>query len=298
MFFYFFDEETGKTEQMSVVDLPEDVQEQVLNTDFEFFNENIRYVWHKQEEEYYFSVLDVIYCLTNSADPKQYIKKMRTRDPELNSNWGTICTLVPMVAKDNKIRKIHASTMEGLLRIIQSVPSPKAEPIKQWLAQVGNERLNEMIDPEIAINRAVEYYKKKGYADKWISQRLRGIEVRKEFTDEWKRSGVKGREFAILTDVLTKEWSGMNTRQYKDYKKLHKENLRDNMTNTELALNLLAEVSTTELSKEKNPDGFSESAHIAKQGGEIAGNARKELEKALGKSIISKLNAKDIKEIE
>lgn len=298
MFFYFFDEETGKTEKMSVTELPEEVQEQVENTDFEFFNENIRYVWHKQEEEYYFSVLDVVQCLTNSADPKQYIKKMRARDPELNSNWGTICTLVPMVAQDGKFRKIQAATIEGLFRIIQSIPSPKAEPVKQWLAQVGNERLNEMIDPEIAIDRAVEYYKKKGYSDKWISQRLRGIEVRKELTDEWKRSGVKGGEFAILTDILTKEWSGLNTRQYKNHKGLHKENLRDNMTNTELALNLLAEVSTTELSREKNPEGFTESSHIAKQGGEIAGNARKQLEQALGRSVISKLNATDIKELE
>ena len=194
------------------------------------------------------------------------------------------------------MRKIQAATVEGLLRIIQSVPSPKAEPIKLWLAQVGSERIDEMIDPEIAIDRAVEYYRQKGYPDKWITQRVRSIEARRDLTDEWQRADVKsGSEFAVLTNVLTRAWSGMNTGQYKELKGLHKENLRDNMTNTELALNMLAEVSAAELSKVKNPEGFEESQDVTVQGGTIAGNARRELEKALGKSVISSSNANDMK---
>ena len=294
-FFFFFDEETGKTEKMPVENLPAGVTQD----EFEYFSENIRYVWHKQEEEFYFSIVDVVQVLTDSADPKQYIKKMRSRDPQLNYNWGTICTPVPMVAADGKIRRIQAANVEHLLRIIQSIPSPKAEPIKQWLAQVGRERLDEMVDPEIAINRAVEYYRAKGYSDKWISQRLRTIEARKELTDEWRRSGIESsKDFAILTSIVTKAWSGMRPKEYREYKGLRKENLRDNMTNTELALNLLAEVSTTELSREKNPNGMKESTAIAKQGGSIAGNARKELEKALGRSVISPKNSNDFKLID
>ena len=263
---------------------------------FEFFNERIRYVWDKEKEEFYFSVVDVIQVLTDSVDPKQYIKKMRVRDVVLDSNWGTICTPVRMLCGDRKMRKIQAATVEGLLRIIQSVPSPKAEPIKLWLAQVGSERIDEMIDPEIAIDRAVEYYRQKGYPDKWITQRVRSIEARRDLTDEWQRAGVKsGSEFAVLTNVLTRAWSGMNTGQYKELKGLHKENLRDNMTNTELALNMLAEVSAAELSKVKNPEGFEESQDVTVQGGTIAGNARRELEKALGKSVISSSNANDMK---
>ena len=263
---------------------------------FEFFNERIRYVWDKEKEEFYFSVVDVIQVLTDSVDPKQYIKKMRVRDVVLDSNWGTICTPVRMLCGDRKMRKIQAATVEGLLRIIQSVPSPKAEPIKLWLAQVGSERIDEMIDPEIAIDRAVEYYRQKGYPDKWITQRVRSIEARRDLTDEWQRAGVKsGSEFAVLTNVLTRAWSGMNTGQYKELKGLHKENLRDNMTNTELALNMLAEVSAAELSKVKNPEEFEESQDVTVQGGTIAGNARRELEKALGKSVISSSNANDMK---
>ena len=263
---------------------------------FEFFNERIRYVWDKEKEDFYFSVVDVIQVLTDSVDPKQYIKKMRVRDVVLDSNWGTICTPVRMLCGDRKMRKIQAATVEGLLRIIQSVPSPKAEPIKLWLAQVGSERIDEMIDPEIAIDRAVEYYRQKGYPDKWITQRVRSIEARRDLTDEWQRAGVKsGSEFAVLTNVLTRAWSGMNTGQYKELKGLHKENLRDNMTNTELALNMLAEVSAAELSKVKNPEGFEESQDVTVQGGTIAGNARRELEKALGKSVISSSNANDMK---
>ncbi|MEE0740761.1 MAG: BRO family protein [Emergencia sp.] len=291
-FFFFFDEETNETKEVQT----EYPLIESAESDFEFFNSNIRHVWHKQNEEWYFSISDVIEHLTESTDPKQYIKKMRSRDPELNSNWGTICTPVPMIAKDGKMRRIQSATIEGLFRIIQSVPSPKAEPFKLWLAKVGKERIDEIADPQQAIDRAVEYYKKKGYSDKWIAQRLRGIETRKELTDEWQRAGVKaGKEFAILTDILTRSWSGMSTKQYKAHKGLKKENLRDNMTSTEIALNMLAEASTAELSKAKNPKGFDESKTVTKQGGKIAGNARKELEEALGKSVISSSNAKDMK---
>lgn len=291
-FFFFFDEETNETKEVQT----EYPLIESTESDFEFFNSNIRHVWHKQNEEWYFSISDVIEYLTESTDPKQYIKKMRSRDPELNSNWGTICTPVPMIAKDGKMRRIQSATIEGLFRIIQSVPSPKAEPFKIWLAKVGKERIDEIADPQQAIDRAVEYYKKKGYSDKWIAQRLRGIETRKELTDEWQRAGIKaGKEFAILTDILTQSWSGMSTSQYKAHKGLRKENLRDNMTSTEIALNMLAEASTAELSKVKNPTGFDESKTVTKQGGKIAGNARKELEDALGKSVISSSNAKDMK---
>lgn len=291
-FFFFFDEETGVTSEFS----EEQLKLMLPEDDFEFFDGNIRSVWHKQQEEWYFSVVDVIRVLTDSADPKQYIKKMRARDPELDSKWGTICTPLGMRAADGKMRKASAANMEQIFRLIQSVPSPKAEPLKQWLAKVGSERIEEMIDPEIAIDRAVSYYQQKGYSDKWISQRLNAIEARKELTDEWQRAGVKAsREFAALTNVLTAAWSGMSTQKYKSYKGLRKENLRDNMTNTELALNMLAEVSATELSRVKNPQGFSESKDIANQGGKIAGNAREDLEKALGRSIISPKNAKSMK---
>ena len=292
--FFYFDEMIGKTIEVS--------QEQVeseLNLsmeEFEQFGTQVRMVWHKQEEKFYFSVVDVVQVLTESNDPKQYIKKMRTRDKILSSNWGTICTLVPMRGSDGKMRKAQAADIEGILRIIQSIPSPKAEPFKMWLAELGKERIDEMIDPEIAIDRAVDYYKQKGYSDKWITQRLRAIEIRKELTEEWQRSGVaEKKDFALLTDMLTQAWSGMTTRQYKDYKGLKKENLRDNMTNTELALNLLAEVATTELSKDKNPVSLSETKDVTMQGGTIAGNARKELESALGRKIISSTNARDMK---
>lgn len=292
-YFYFFDEETDKTEKVSVENLPADVSQE----EFEFFNENIRYVWHKQEEEYYFSVVDIISVLTGSENPRRYWSDLKRKlksegSIELYEN----IVQLKMPSSDGKMYKTDSATMEQLLRIIQSVPSPKAEPVKLWLAQVGRERLEEMADPELAMQRAVDYYKKKGYSDKWISQRMRSIEIRKELTDEWQRAGVKeSRDFATLTAIVTKAWSGMKPQEYKQYKGLHKESLRDNMTNTELALNILAEVSATELSKEKNPQGFSESASIAKQGGDIAGDARRALEKALGRSVISSENAKDSK---
>lgn len=286
-----------------------EVQEMKMDTDkgfniaegeFEFFSENIRYLWHKQEEEWYFSVVDVVGVLTESADGRKYWNKLKQRLKEEGSELVTNCHQLKLPShKDGKKYRTDVASMEQLFRIIQSVPSPKAEPFKQWLAKVGKERIDEIADPQQAIDRAVSYYKKKGYSEKWIAQRLRGIETRKELTDEWQRAGIKAaKEFAILTDILTQSWSGMTTRQYKDYKDLKKENLRDNMTSTEIALNMLAEASATELSKVKNPEGFNESKEVTEQGGEIAGNARQELEKALGKSVISPTNAKDMQLLE
>ena len=220
-----------------------------------FENKAIRTAWNEEQEEWYFSVTDIVAALTDSVDPKQYIKKMRSRDPELNARWGTICTLTAMTASDGKRYRTNAANLQGIFRIIQSIPSPKAEPLKQWLAQVGSERIEETIDPELTIDRTLETYEKKGYTREWINQRLQAIQVRKELTDEWKDRGVKqGKEFAILTDEITRAWAGMSTRQYKKLKGLKKENLRDNMTTTELVLNMLAETSTTDISKEEKPE--------------------------------------------
>lgn len=274
--------------------------------DVKLFEESkVRTVWDEEKEEWYFSVEDIVFALTDSNDTKQYIKKMRKRDKELNLNWGTICTPVQMKAKDGKNRKILASDTKGILRIIQSIPSPKAEPFKLWLAQVGSERIEEMQDPEKAIDRAMQYYLNKGYSVEWINQRLKSIEVRKDLTNEWDRVGVQGSEYAILTDIITEAWSGMKTRDYKQFKGLHKESLRDNMTNMELVLNMLAEASTTEISKQRNPKSMQENKQIAKTGGKIAGDARKQLELETGKDIVSDENylsparkAKQIKEKE
>ena len=263
-----------------------------------FEQHKVRTSWNKDEEKWYFSVEDVVFVLTDSTDVKQYIKKMRKRDPELNSNWGTICTLVQMIAKDGKNRKVMASDVEGILRLVQSIPSPKAEPFKIWLAKVGSERIDEIQDPEKAINRALQHYRNLGYSEAWINQRLKSIEVRKDLTDEWKRSGVKDNQYGFLTDILTEAWSGMKTREYKDHKGLKKENLRDNMTNMELVLNMLAEVSTTEISKGKNPQTLKENIDIAKEGGSVAKNARLEIESKTGNKIVTRKNAKDIRLIE
>lgn len=270
--------------------------------DVKLFEESkVRTVWDEEKEEWYFSVEDVVFALTDSNDTKQYIKKMRKRDEELNSNWGTICTHVQMKAKDGKNRKIMASDTKGILRIIQSIPSPKAEPFKLWLAQVGSERIEEIQDPEKAIDRAMQYYLNKGYSKEWINQRLKSIEVRKDLTNEWDRVGVKGTEYAILTDIITEAWSGMKTKDYKNFKGLHKESLRDNMTNMELVLNMLAEASTTEISKQRNPKTMQENKQIAKRGGTIAGNARKQLELETGKDVVSDenyLSSKNVKKIQ
>ena len=257
-----------------------------------FEDKKIRTAWDEEQEEWCFSVQDVVAVLAESSDPKQYIKKMRARDPELSANWGTICTPVQMSAADGKMRKIQAADTEGLLRIIQSIPSPKAEPFKRWLAKVGRERIEETIDPEQAIDRALETYQKKGYDTNWIHQRLLSIRVRNELTAEWQERGVQqGKEYAILTDEITKAWSGMSTRQYKKLKGLKKENLRDNMSTMEIVLNMLAEATTTELSKAHQPEGFSESQTIARRGGSYAGQVRQDIEKDTGRPVITSQNA-------
>lgn len=257
-----------------------------------FEDRKIRTAWDEEQEEWYFSVQDVVAVLSESTDPKQYIKKMRTRDPQLSANWGTICTPVQMLAADGKQRKVQAANTEGILRIIQSIPSPKAEPFKRWLAQVGRERIEETIDPEQAIDRALETYQKKGYDADWIHQRILSIRVRNELTAEWQARGVEqGREYAILTDEITKAWSGMTTRQYKNLKGLKKENLRDNMSTLEIVLNMLAETTTTELSKAHRPEGFEESRIVARRGGKVAGDARRAIEADTGRPAVTAQNA-------
>lgn len=257
-----------------------------------FEDRKIRTAWDEEKEEWYFSVQDVVAVLSESTDPKQYIKKMRARDPQLSANWGTICTPVQMLAADGKQRKVQAANTEGILRIIQSIPSPKAEPFKRWLAQVGRERIEETIDPEQAIDRALETYQKKGYSEDWIHQRILSIRVRNELTAEWQARGVEqGREYAILTDEITKAWSGMTTRQYKNLKGLKKENLRDNMSTLEIVLNMLAETTTTELSKAHRPEGFEESRIVARRGGKVAGDARRAIEADTGRPAVTAQNA-------
>lgn len=258
-----------------------------------FESKKVRSVWDSETEQWYFAVVDVVEVLTDSVNPTDYLKKMRKRDPELGDYIGTNCPQVAMMTSSGKNRKTLAATTEQLFRIIQSISSPKAEPFKQWMAQVASQRLDQMQDPELSIDQAIADYKRLGYSDKWINSRIKGIEVRKELTDEWERSGVTGQQYASLTDIITKEWSGMTTRQYKEHKGLKKENLRDNMTNVELALNMLAEASTTEISKQKNPKGFVQSAEVAKEGGSVAKAARKQLESKTGKSVISSDKASD-----
>lgn len=275
------------------------MKEEKSKNSIQFFeNRKIRTVWDDEEQEWYFSVVDVVAVLTDSADPKQYIKKMRTRDPELNSRWGTICTLTAMTATDGKRYRTSAANLEGVFRIIQSIPSPKAEPLKLWLAQVGSERIEETIDPEQAIDRALETYLKKGYDENWVRQRLLSIRIRNELTAEWKQRGMeKSREFAILTDEITKAWAGMSTRQYKKLKGLKKENLRDNMTDLELVLTMLAEASTTDISKVEQPETFEENMDVARQGGEVAGVARQALEQRTGRPVITSQNAQDFRQL-
>ncbi len=261
----------------------------------QFENKNIRVVWNEQEEEYYFSVVDVIAALTDSPNPQTYWRVLKKRLKDEGNETVTNCNALKMKAADGKMRMADVATQEQLLRIIQSIPSPKAEPFKLWLAQVGSERINEMIDPEEAINRAMEYYHRKGYPDDWIQQRIISIRVRHDLTDEWKNRGVQaGKEFAILTDEVTRAWTGgMSTRDYKNYKGLKKENLRDSMTNAELVLNMLAEVSTTNISQVEEPDTFEKNQDVARRGGKIAGDAREALEAQTGKSVISRQNEED-----
>ena len=264
-----------------------------------FFEKKIiRTAWNEQEEEWYFSIVDVVGVLTEATDyqsARNYWKVLKARLKEEGFQPVTNCNQLKMLSADGKMRLTDVANTEQLLRIIQSVPSKKAEPFKQWLAEVGRERIEEVIDPELTIDRALETYLKKGYSNEWINQRLQAIQVRKELTDEWENKGVKkGIEFAILTDEITKAWSGMTTRGYKTLKGLKKENLRDNMTTTEIILNMLAETATKEISKQENPNTFDENKKIAQRGGKIAGNARMELEKEIGHTVISDKNASEI----
>ncbi len=260
-----------------------------------FEQNNIRSHWDEAEEKWFFAVQDVVQILSESRDVKQYIKKMRQRDPELASNWGTICTPVAMQAADGRMRKIQAADTQGILRLIQSIPSPKAEPFKLWLAQVGSERISEDDDPELAFDRAMQTYLAKGYSKEWINQRLKSIEVRKELTDEWAERGMQqGLEYAILTNALTEAWVGKSIKEYKQHKNLKTENLRDNMSNLELVLNMLAEASTTEISKKQQPQGLDENKTVAQKGGNAAKQARLEIEKQTGESLVSKGNAKQL----
>lgn len=263
-----------------------------------FEDKRIRTVWDAEQEEWYFSVVDVIGLLTDSSNPTDYLKKMRKRDELLGSYIGTNCPQVAMKTATGKLRKTLAANTEQILRIIQSIPSPKAEPFKIWLAQVGRERIEETIDPELTIDRALDTYQKKGYSKEWINQRLQAIQVRKELTDEWDKRGIqKGVEYAILTDEISRAWSGMSTRQYKQLKGLKKENLRDNMSTLELVLNMLAEATTTEISKQKEPETFSENMVVARAGGEAAGEARKAVEARTGVPVITEKNAVQLHQV-
>ena len=258
-----------------------------------FQERKVRTAWDDQEEKWYFCVVDVVEALTDSVNPTDYIKKMKKRDPELAKGWGQIVTPLSIQTPGGK-QRVNCANQEGLFRIIQSIPSPKAEPFKQWMAQVASQRIDQMQDPELSIDQAIVDYKRLGYSDAWINQRIKSIEVRKELTDEWKRTGVQeGLEYASLTDIITREWSGFSTKQYKQFKGLKKENLRDNMTNLEIALNILAEASATELSKQRDPKGFNAQKKVAQDGGSVAKAARNQLESKLGHSIISSAKASD-----
>ena len=266
-----------------------------------FEDQPIRTAWVEDEEEWYFSVVDVVGTLTEQIDyekARKYWNKLKQRLKEEGSQLVTNCHQLKMTAQDGKKRMTDVANTEQLLRIIQSIPSKKAEPFKMWLAQVGRERIEEVIDPELTIERALETYAKKGYSREWINQRLQAIQVRKELTDEWEKRGVrKGVEYAILTDEITKAWSGMTTRQYKNHKGLKKENLRDNMSTLELVLNMLAEATTTEISKQKQPESFEESRMVAIEGGEAAGEARMAVEKRTGKPVITNKNAAQLQDL-
>lgn len=258
-----------------------------------FEEKKVRTLWDDETEEWYFSVVDVIAVLTDSSNPTDYLKKMRKRDEQLASFIGTNCPQITMQTETGKRRKTLAADIRAIFRIIQSIPSPKAEPFKLWMAQVTKERLEQMQDPELSINQALMDYKRLGYSDNWINQRLKSIEIRKDLTDEWKRHGLQeGTQFATLTDIIYQTWAGKTAKEYKKFKGLKKENLRDNMTNTELVLNMLAELSTKQISEVSEPDTINEHIDIAKQGGEVARNARLELEAKTGKKVVSPLNAK------
>ena len=258
-----------------------------------FEERKVRTVWDTETEEWYFVVADVVGALTDSLNPTDYIKKLKKRDELLAQGWGQIVTPLSVGTRGGR-QRLNCADMQGILRIIQSIPSPKAEPFKQWMAQVAAHRINQMQDPELSIEQAMTDYRRMGYSEAWINQRIKTVEVRKELTDEWKRTGVEeGVQYATLTDIITQQWSGFKVKEYKQYKGLRKENLRDNMTNLELALNMLAETATTELSKQENPKGFKESAKVAQKGGSVAQAARVQLEHQLGRSVISPAKASD-----
>lgn len=271
-------------------------EDNIVDNEVKLFEDNkIRSVWDNEKEEWYFSVVDVVGALTDSPNPRDYWYRVKKRmSEEEKSQLSTFCRQLKLKAPDGKMRETDAADMQGIFRIIQSIPSPKAEPFKMWLAEVGKERVDEIIDPELTIDRALETYLKKGYTREWINQRLQAIQVRKELTDAWQDHGVKeGREYAILTNEISKAWSGMTVRQYKDFKNLKKENLRDNMSTLELVLNMLAEATVTELTNTANPKGLEENKKTARRGGSIAGNTRKEIEKETGKTVINSKNAID-----
>ena len=259
-----------------------------------FEERNVRTIWDDTQEKWYFSVVDVIAILTDSATPRNYWKVLKNRLKKEGNESVTNCNQLKLLSSDGKRYLTDVADQEQLFRIIQSVPSPKAEPFKQWMAMVASQRIDQMQDPELSIQQAIADYTRLGYSEKWINQRIRSIEVRKELTDEWKRAGVEeGQQYASLTNIITQAWSGKTVGEYKQHKGLHKESLRDNMTNLELTLNTLAEITTAELHKQNNPLGFRASAKLAKEGGDIAGNTRKEIESRLGHSVISSMRASD-----
>lgn len=266
-----------------------------MKNEIKIFNDKqVRTVWDEEKEEWFFSVVDVIGILTESPNPRNYWKVLKHRLSDEGSQLVTSCNQLKLPAADGKSYKTDCLDTEGILRLVQSVPSPKAEPFKMWLAKVGTERLDEIADPEKAIIRGADYYRAKGYTENWINQRLQTIEMRKELTDEWKARGIEQeKDYAILTNEMTKAWSGLSVKEYKNLKGLKKENLRDNMTNIELVLNMLAEVTTTAISKSKEPGTFGESLSIAKEGGTVAKNARTDIESRIGKSVVSPLNANE-----
>jgi hypothetical protein len=259
-----------------------------------FDNAKIRVAWDDEKEKYFFSVVDVLHVLTDSANPQTYWRVLKKRLLDEGNETVTNCNALKLLSADGKMRLTDVADLEGILRVVQSVPSKKAEPIKQWLAQVGSERIHQMIDPERSIQQAVADYKKLGYSDKWIANRVKSIDARNELTNEWKRSGMtEGHDFALLTDLITKTWSGKTTKEYKQFKGLTKENLRDNMSTIELALNTLAEASTTEISRRRNPKNLKQNMQIAQEGGNVAKAARLQLETTIGESVVTSIKASD-----
>ena len=264
-----------------------------------FEERKVRTIWDDTHEKWYFSIVDVVAILTDSPNPQTYWRVLKKRLKEEGNETVTNCNALKLKAADGKMRLTDVADTEQLFRLIQSIPSPKAEPFKQWMAEVASTRIDQLQDPELSIEQAIADYRRLGYSEAWINQRIKSIEVRKELTDEWKRTGVKeGVEYATLTDIITQQWSGFTTKEYKQYKGLKKENLRDNLTNLEMAFNILAEASTTELSKQRDPQGVEEQKKVAKEGGSVAKVARKQLEAQLGRSIISPTKAKDYLKIE